>query len=386
MKIIFLTHPSFLPSQSMPRYASWLMEGMRKRGHEVEAWSASPAVYKFAFANALKKWAGYVDQYVLFPLQLKKKIAAGAPDTLYVFTDHALGPWVPYASGQKHLIHCHDFLAQMSALGQIAEQHTSYTGRVYQRYIRKGFRQGRNFISISENTRHDLHRLLGKEPNISAVVYNGLTRSFENTEDRQAVRASLSTVLNAPLQEGYLLHVGGNQWYKNRNGVVELYNQWRAMSSKTFPLVLAGAAPSASLREKVQASPYVKDILVLEKPSDQVISRLYAGASLFVFPSLAEGFGWPVAEAMSAGALVLTTDLAPMNEVGGHAAYYLDRLQPGSLTEWGRTGAAKIESILATGEQEQAAKREAGFDNIKRFDGEKILDEMEIIYKKVLND
>ena len=117
---------------------------------------------RWAGEGRLAKWAGYVDQYLLFPRALRRAMRHDAAGTLYVFCDQALGPWLPAVLPRPHVVHCHDLLALRSALGDIAEHATSPTGRVYQRYIRRGFRRARHFISISERSRDDLHRHGGR--------------------------------------------------------------------------------------------------------------------------------------------------------------------------------------------------------------------------------
>src|SRR6478609_376106 len=124
MNIIVFAHPTFLGHQSMPRYANMIEKGMTDRGHSVEIWTASPFFFKLPAPSSLKKWMGYIDQFLLFPIQVKSKLKKNTPNTLYVFSDHALGPWIPLVSKKLHVIHCHDFLAQQSALGQISENST----------------------------------------------------------------------------------------------------------------------------------------------------------------------------------------------------------------------------------------------------------------------
>ena len=61
----------------------------------------------------------------------------------------------------------------------------------------------------------------------------------------------------------YILHVGGNQFYKNRMGVIEIYDQWRKISEKKIPLLLIGEAPELSLKSRYQESPYPKQYTFL---------------------------------------------------------------------------------------------------------------------------
>src|SRR5882757_4094817 len=156
MELVMFCHPSFLPSQSMPRFAKMLTAAYSARGYRVQVWSPRAVLFKMFPRGRLSKWAGYVDQYLLFPLWVRKALVGVPQDTLFVFCDQALGPCVPLVKNRPHVVHVHDMRALRSPLGDVPENPTSMTGRVYQRYIRRGFRRARHFISISGKTRDDL--------------------------------------------------------------------------------------------------------------------------------------------------------------------------------------------------------------------------------------
>ena len=385
MNIVFFAHPAFLGSQSMPRFAQMLADGMRERAHQVAVWAPQPRLHKLLKAKAGQKWLGYLDQYVLFPAQVRRRLRQCPADTLFVFTDHALGPWVPLVADRPHVIHCHDFLAQRSALGEIAENPTSWTGRQYQAFIRRGYSRGQHFISVSHTTRQDLHRFLPAAPASSAMIYNGLNQDFA-LHDVASARRAVGQATGLDLRAGYLLHVGGNQWYKNRLGVVELYDAWRAGGGANLPLLLIGEAPSEALVQLRKQSAYQADIHFLPGVPDAQVRLAYAGATVFLFPSLAEGFGWPIAEAMAAGCPVITTQEAPMTEVGGSAAFYIPRrpATPAGGTAWAAAGAQVIQRVVAHGPAERAATTAAGLANAGRFGAAAALDQLEVLYQAVL--
>ena len=385
MNLVLFTHPEFLSQQSMPRYAKMIQDGMIKRGHKVEIWTPTSRVYKIPLGKGLKKWLGYVDQFVIFPLEVKNRIKKLPADTLFVFTDHALGPWVPLVKNRLHIIHCHDFLAQHSAMGTVAENPTSWTGRFYQKMIRKGYVEGKNFISVSQNTRHDLHKFLRSIPIISEVVYNGLNQPFE-CGDAYGARIHFSNLINRDLSKGYLLHIGGNNWYKNRSGVIEIYCSWRKGSKYNLPLLLLGSSPSKSLTHQRDKSSYKNDIYFLNDIDDNGIKLGYHGASLLLFPSLAEGFGWPIAEAMASGCPVLTTNLAPMTEVAGAAGFLIPRMPADSVSikDWLSKSSVVIESVLNLDNEERNKIVRAGLINALRFNTEDSLNKIENIYLEVI--
>jgi glycosyltransferase involved in cell wall biosynthesis len=383
MHIVFFTHPAFLGSQSMSRYARMLSEGMSMRGHSVEIWTAQPYFSRLPLSGFLKKWLGYIDQFIVFPLEVKQKLKKQHADTLFVFTDHALGPWVSLVADRKHVIHCHDFLAQQSALGMIPENPTGWSGRKYQAFIRSGYRKGKNFISISKKTQADLHHFLDRVPSCSEVVYNGLNQSFEpgNTE---SARLLLSTQIELDLASGYLLHVGGNQFYKNRTGVLEIYNAWRKSTKNKLPLLMIGSTPSLELKNCWEQSPYKDEIYFLNQIDDQLLRLAYQAATVFLFPSLAEGFGWPIAEAMASGCPVITTAEAPMSEVAGNAGFLIPCKPLEKSNKWAVEAAKTVESIVSMNNSERELIIQKGLENANRFDSQNMLNQIEAIYKKLI--
>lgn len=381
MNIIFFTHPSFLGHQSMPRYAQWLAWGMQERGHRIAQWTPKARFVSLPVPKALKKWMGYLDQYVLFPWQVRRRLKQVPTDTLFVFTDHALGPWVPLVKHRRHVVHCHDFLAQRSALGLIQENPTGWTGQIYQNFIWKGYARAQNFISISHQTQRDLHTLLERRPACSEVVYNGVKSQYRPGSTSEA-RQQWSQQLQRDVTSGYLLHVGGNQWYKNRMGLLELYTAWRNQSRQNLPLLCIGEAPNAELEAFHEQSPYRQDIYFLTQQSDADVVKAYQGATAFVFPSLAEGFGWPIAEAMAAGCPVITTQEAPMTEVAGGQAFLIPRQQVG--TNWAQRAAGVLEAVVTLTPQERRQVIEQSLANAQRFNAERALDVMEEIYQQIV--
>ena len=88
---------------------------------------------------------------------------------------------------------------------------------------------------------------------------------------------------------------------------------------------MIGEEPSNELTNLHQKSIFKEDIHFITNLSDKYINNAYSGAICLLFPSLDEGFGWPIIEAMASGCPVITTNRAPMNEIGGRAAFYINK-------------------------------------------------------------
>ena len=147
---------------------------------------------------------------------------------------------------------------------------------------------------------------------------------------------------------------------------------------------MIGYEPSLVIQQRYETSPYKKDIHFLVRIENDLLLKAYQGASLFLFPSLNEGFGWPIAEAMASGCPVLTTNAAPMNEVGGSAAVYIERCpSPESVIQWANESAKVIESTLQLSKEERETLIQKGVCQSNIFGEEVILNQIETFYKSI---
>jgi glycosyltransferase involved in cell wall biosynthesis len=387
MKIILFTHPTFLAHQSMPRFAQMIAVGMKQKGHEVIAWSPRALFLKLAFKKPmLEKWLGYLDQYVVFPIEVKLKLPNCSKDTLFVFSDNALGPWIPLVKKRYHVVHCHDFLAQQSSFGLLPENKTGISGKYYQKFIRWGYRKADNFICISKKTQTDLFFMLTKTPKISRVVYNGLNQNFEPVKNKITVREVLSNRYKIDLFDGYILHVGGNTFYKNKIGVLEIYDQWAKDFKAIVPLVLIGETPTEMMNAFKERSIVSKSIFFITNTDDLQLQQFYQGASVMVFPSLYEGFGWPIVEAMASGSLVITTNEDPMREVAAHAGFYIPK-KPNDveqLLNWKILAAQELEKVIQLNIKQREDAIQKSILRSKEFSAQGFVDSIEAIYLEIL--
>ena len=384
MNIILFSHPPFLTSVSMPRFADMIATGMRTKGHTVEIWNPEPLFFNLPLPKQLKKWPGYIDQFAVFSWIVKKRLRHMQKNTIFVFSDQALGPWVPLVADKPHAVHVHDFMALRSALGEFPQNPVSWTGRMYQNFIRAGFSHGRTFVSVSHNTRKDLHRLLNSSPAASHVVHNGLNHPFRPLEKGNSIR--ILQQFRKDLPHDFLLHVGGNQWYKNRTGVVEIYRAYCQLVSSPLPLLMIGATPPAPLLQLSSELPPEGRVLFLQGVPTNVLHAAYCLAHALLFPSIAEGFGWPIAEAMACGCPVLTTGAPPMSEVGGDAASYIPVMPyTRANSTWAEQGAQELQTILLRDSTEREMHKEAGFLQAAQFSTQQALDKYEAIYQQTLN-
>jgi glycosyltransferase involved in cell wall biosynthesis len=345
--------------------------------------SSPPNHGLLASHSSLAKWLGYLDRFVLFPALLWLRALAMPTDSLCVFSDQALGPWIPLFKSRPHIVHCHDLLALEAAMHQQSFHQLGRTGQLFQGWIRHGFRQARCFLSVSQATCAALERQLQRQPLMSAVLYNPLPSHFSPMPQSE-VEVAMARDLPALGRQLFLLHIG-RAWYKNRLGLLAVWEQLQILQSPV-DLVLVGAADPA-MREWISQRPELEcRIHILDRASDSLLVVLYNQAAALLFPSHAEGFGWPILEALACGCPVVTTDAAPMTEVGGQAASYIPPCPPRLRDQprWARLAAQQVQAVLQRSPAEKAEAMRQGFSQAHRFQYERWLDQLEAHYQRCL--
>ena len=159
----------------------------------------------------------------------------------------------------------------------------------------------------------------------------------------------------------FILFVGTLEARKNVVALIEAFTALRAQGRIIQRLVLVGQPGygGQQILAAVAASPFRQDIEVRGYESRQEVLRLYRSADLLAFPSLYEGFGLPLLEAMTCGAPVVCSRAASLPEVAGDAAEYFDA---SSVAEM----AATIERVLGSPELQESLRRK-GYERVNQF-------------------
>ncbi len=171
-------------------------------------------------------------------------------------------------------------------------------------------------IAVSEFTKSQVVSLLGVPPERVRVIHHGL----------RALRPAAP-----PAREKVILSAGAIQTRKNVARLVEAFEA----VDRSWRLVLIGSNGygADAIHARIAASPARDRIATLGYVTTVDLAAWYARAQVFAFPSLDEGFGMPVLEAMAAGAAVLTSNRSAMPEVAGDAALLIDPENIGALIE-----------------------------------------------------
>ncbi|MCC5840240.1 MAG: glycosyltransferase family 4 protein [Opitutales bacterium] len=221
-------------------------------------------------------------------------------------------------------------------------------------------RRCRHVLTVSHFTAGDIERFFKIPASRLTVIHNGLDHSRYrplSEEDLGAFRERVGVSAPYLLYLSRLEHPG-----KNHVRLIEAYDRARAAGTLDSPLVLGGAPwhGAEAIYKRSAASPYSADIALPGFIDEADLPYWYGAARALVFPSLIEGFGLPVAEAMACGTPVLSSDRGSLPEVGGDAALYFD---PTSVEEM----AAALLTFAGRTPAEAQAFREKGFTQAGRF-------------------
>lgn len=297
----------------------------------------NPANKNFRKILADYKWYGLKEQ-ILFPLQLKKYKL-----DLMHFTHFN----VPILYRKKFVVTIHDLtLRYFPTKKKSFKNYLFYSLKqlAYKIVFKHAIKDSEKIIAISEYTKQDISKYYDISSNKIKIIYEGVTGYYEvRPPEINAINIRRSNL------QKYVLYVGNNYPHKNLERLKLAF-------------------------EKIKQDGLNYELVLITKfVSEQELDNLYKNASLFVFPSLYEGFGLPSLEAMKRGVPVASSNATCLPEILGDAAIYFNPLNVDDIAE-------KIQKILIDRELREKLIKE-GFERIKKYDWQKMAKETIAIYK-----
>jgi glycosyltransferase involved in cell wall biosynthesis len=195
-------------------------------------------------------------------------------------------------------------------------------------------RQGDRVLSVSEATARDAVEALGLRPDRITVTGGGVSDDFVPPESRGAARSGLERARPAIGGE-FVLYTGGMDWRKNISGLLEAYSGLPAELRDAYKLVIVGRLglddPYGPYLRQAEELGISERVVFTGHVSDEELIMLYQSASLFVFPSLYEGFGLPVVEALACGAPTIAGRNSSLVELVQQDEAFFDPRDPASI-------------------------------------------------------
>lgn len=353
--------------QSMTRYAACLHRELTRRGHSVRL--VTPTVRLRSLLPSryrIGKWLGYIDKYILFRIGFSRSLRDA--DLVHI-CDHSNAPYLPWIKGRPSIITVHDAFGIRSAMGHYPQNRTGASGRKLQQWILHSLAYADRLIYVSDKTKEDFSQVLSITTP-SDVVLHALNWAYRPASEEQLLQTLTPLGLS---ERKYLLHVGGNQWYKNRLGVLQAFARIQAEERfQDWKLVMAGKPMTEAMQAFIRKHS-LAGVVSVEDVTNEDLQALYTGAAALLFPSLEEGFGWPLLEAQACACPVITSNREPMMQVAGAGAVYLDPAEPIAAV-------SALDEVMARREELVAA----GLENLKRFSVEEMIDRYEAAYHRLL--
>jgi len=229
---------------------------------------------------------------------------------------------------------------------------------------KQSFRRAKRVIAVSEATKKDISEIYNVPLDQIDCIYHSVGSEFSFDPESQAL-----------IDQPYILQVGGRLHHRNFARLAEAFTLSK-LKSETL-LVCAGEPWSEEEKVFLEKLGIRSQVRLFENPSVGNLRNLYQHAKMLVYPSLYEGFGFPLVEAMACGTPVATSlGAGSIPEVAGNAAHYFDPRNPSDIAQ-------KITELLDPALAKEYQQR--GFENIQRFSWDKTAEKTLETYRKVFS-
>lgn len=270
------------------------------------------------------KWIRYIDKYIFFQPALRRAAkAASAPRSLLHICDHSNALYLHTAGSRRNVVTCHDLIAVRIAHGEFPGIGTAWSGKILQRLILTGLAKSHFVVCDSHSTRRDLVRFLPELETRSTVVHLSLDPRWRPIAQDEARSLAAPFVYERPI----VFHLGANCWYKNWDGILRAFALVieRARPDQPRPmLVLGSGILSDENRAFIREHRLENDVVNPGRLTESQILGLYNLASVFLFPSHFEGFGWPPIEAQACRCPVVCSRGGSLAEIVENSALTAD--------------------------------------------------------------
>lgn len=240
---------------------------------------------------------------------------------------------------------------------------------IYKSKLAYACREADKIIAISNQTASDLVEFLGVDPAKIDVIYQGCHANFRTSLQADEIN-SVRKKYNLPSE--YLLNVGTVEPRKN---ILQLIRAMALLPAESgLPLVVLGRHTPyfKTVMEEASRLKLLDKIIFMENIPFNDFPAIYQGAKIFIYPSLFEGFGIPLVEAIESNVPVITSRGSCFSEAAGPAAQYVDPLDPGQLAD-------SIIKVLSDDQLQLTMKRES-YQHVQQFRPEIVAQSLMTLY------
>ena len=252
--------------------------------------------------------------------------------------------------------------------------------RVYFGLVSAGARRADAIITVSECSKRDIVKLLGLAPERIHVIGNAVDASLFPVRDAWLLASVRERYGIGPR---YILYFGGFDLRKNVPRIIQAYGLLPDALRREYQLVIAGRYQHLGHplypdpRATVARLGLEGNVIFTGQIREQDKAPLYSAATVFAFPSLYEGFGIPVLEAMACGTPVVTSNLSALPEVAGDAGVLVDPYEPHAISD------ALAELLESQAHRDELSRR--GLERARRFTWHQVAEQTLRVYEEVRN-
>ena len=201
-------------------------------------------------------------------------------------------------------------------------------------------RKADRIIAVSESTKNDIANLYGIDSNKIRMIHSGLSEKFAPVDRNNAKLIQTKEKYDLPYK--FILYLGTIEPRKNIAGLVRAFNELQKMATEKkleeilrHKLVIAGSSGwlSKEIFKEIEKSPAKDKIMVINFVEDADKEYVFNLASLFVYPSLFEGFGFPPLEAMACGVPVVASNNSSLPEIVGQGGIMISPDKPDEIAQ-----------------------------------------------------
>lgn len=319
---------------------------------------------RFSKTGQAGKWAMRFARYLEYPSQVRRFTA-----DLYHINEHGYAHLLKNLPSERTIVTVHDLIPFLKYSGAIRGLGTGKNPRL-SRYSLSFLKQAAGIISVSENTKRDLIEHCGCRSDRISVIHHGLPEIKPGSDDS---RQNDRKTLNLPEENEKLLLITGQDYYKNLDSSIQVYNQLR--KKHAVSLIHLGRDSQHWQKAKSLADDPGSIIEFDHLPMPAMIT-LYRAADCLLFPSWYEGFGLPPLEAMACGTPVVCSNAASLPEVVGDAALTADPDDVDRLCQ-------HVEKLLYQRDLRQVYI-DKGLSRAKQFSWTKCAEQTAAVYRKTL--
>jgi glycosyltransferase involved in cell wall biosynthesis len=259
---------------------------------------------------------GTIRMFILVPLLLRKL------NVNIVFEPAHFGPF-NLPKKVKRVAMIHDLTPIL--FPQFHRFHSQLLQRIF---LKKILKKTDLILSNSNHTKCDIERIYPFTSTKIKSILLGRNEKFKPVENQMAIQ-------HFQIRKPYFLCVGTIEPRKNHKTLLKAFEQYQLFNKRAAQLVITGGKgwKSDDFYQEIEKHPFKKDIILTGYISEDFLLELYSHSLAMIYPSLYEGFGFPILEALSSGTICISSNTSSMPEVGGDAALYFNPLETSELLE-----------------------------------------------------